>query len=145
MPLLCKALAPDTQGNATDRSHTDYRPYTWEYGNEPDLLSTSSQGPTRPSDWNEAAFVAQWLNGTRKIQKLVKEHCPELVQDTNGRANSSALGSQPSVPADYAGFMAPSFAGVKNHLKAPAAWDGGLDTDGSIALFSSHKYERWLH
>jgi hypothetical protein len=108
VPLACKALGAS-------------KLYWWEYGNEPDLYSTSAQGPVRPSTWNEGTFVEQWLNGTRKIKELLHAHCPEMT--SNG---------------SY-GYLAPSFAGTTNHLKAPATFRGGLSVDGDIRLFSSHK------
>ncbi|CAK7215482.1 hypothetical protein SCUCBS95973_002490 [Sporothrix curviconia] len=152
VPVACKALQPGIRGNWTARAgganrggngthvmgdpDTYRRLYTWEYGNEPDLLSTSAQGPTRPRQWNESTYVAQWLNGTRQIRQLVQKHCPGLVREDHHRRASS-----PSpVVADYAGFMAPSFAGTNNHLKALATWKVGLDIDGDISLFSSHNY-----
>lgn len=93
----------------------------WEYGNEPDLFSTSSQGPVRPGGWSEGEYVAQWLNGTRKIRELVGEHCPEMVAD-----------------GTY-GYLGLSFAGTNNHLKAPVTWADGVDVDQDIKLFSTHK------
>ncbi|CAK7228223.1 hypothetical protein SBRCBS47491_006829 [Sporothrix bragantina] len=147
VPLVCEALKPEERGKRTAGSggsgsgthgkagaDARRRLYTWEYGNEPDLLSVSAQGPTRPLQWNESIYVAQWLNGTRQIRQLIQQHCPELVRDEYRHGNSS------SVVADHAGFMAPSFAGTNNILKAPAAWKAGLDTDGYVALFSSHNY-----
>ncbi|PQE06039.1 glycoside hydrolase family 79 protein [Rutstroemia sp. NJR-2017a BBW] len=106
IPLACKAL----EGGKL---------LMWEYGNEPDLFSTSAQGPVRPSTWNEATYVSQWLNGSRTIKAGVASACPNL--------------------ASY-GFMAPSFAGVNNHLKPITAWNDGLDVDKDIELFSSHNY-----
>ncbi|PQE13530.1 glycoside hydrolase family 79 protein [Rutstroemia sp. NJR-2017a WRK4] len=106
IPLACKAL----EGGKL---------LMWEYGNEPDLFSTSAQGPVRPSTWNEATYVSQWLNGSRTIKAGVASACPDL--------------------ASY-GFMAPSFAGVNNHLKPITAWNDGLDVDKDIELFSSHNY-----
>ncbi|KAL1903585.1 hypothetical protein Sste5346_000213 [Sporothrix stenoceras] len=149
VPLLCDALGPDINDNSTPKSgnsstthrgkpHTHRRLYTWEYGNEPDLLSSSSQGPTRPVSWNESTYVAQWLKGTRQIRQLIEKHCPELIREEHHRENAPVPSS--SVPTDYAGFMAPSFAGTNNHLKALATWKAGLDADGSVALFSSHNY-----
>jgi hypothetical protein len=108
VPLACKALGGG-------------KLYAWEYGNEPDLYSTSAQGAVRPSNWNESTYVSQWLNGTRTIKSLVQKNCPDLV---------SSAGD---------GYIAPSMAGTGNHLKAPAAWADGLDTDGDIQLFSTHK------
>ncbi len=96
--------------------------YLWEYGNEPDLYSTSAQGPVRPPNWNETTYVSQYLNGTRKIKELLETSCPELAQ-----------------PSSY-GYLGPSFAGTGNHLKAPVAWQDGLNVDNEIKLFSSHKY-----
>ncbi|PKK52485.1 hypothetical protein CI102_3198 [Trichoderma harzianum] len=109
VPLACKALS---HGNI----------YTWEYGNEPDLYSTSAQGPVRPSNWNESTYAWQWLNGTAEITKQVKKHCPTL-----------ALFGGPK-------FMAPSFAGTGNHLKAPLAFQDGLDKNKNIEYFSTHNY-----
>jgi hypothetical protein len=93
----------------------------WEYGNEPDLYSTSAQGPVRPSTWNEPTYVAQWLNGTRTIKALIAENCPDMVSN------------------DTFGFMAPSFAGTNNFLKPITTWNDGLNVDGDIKLDSSHK------
>ncbi|KAM0450911.1 hypothetical protein ACHAO4_006303 [Trichoderma viride] len=109
VPLACKALS---QGNL----------YTWEYGNEPDLYSTSAQGPVRPSTWNESTYAWQWLNGTAEIKKQIQKHCPAL-----------SLFGEPK-------FMAPSYAGTGNHLKAPLAFQDGLDKNKDIQLFSTHNY-----
>ena len=111
VPLACKAISPES---------LNY----WEYGNEPDLFSTSSQGPVRPASWNETTYVSQWFNGTDHIKALLQENCPEHL--SNG---------------SY-GYFAPSFAGTSNHLKAPAAWAAGLNDNGDVKLFSTHKY--WL-
>ncbi len=144
VPLVCKALATDGSAGGSDHAGTarpargqpTYRRlYTWEYGNEPDLLSTSAQGPTRAPQWNESTYVQQWLNGTRQLWQLIGKHCPKLVQTRNHSANASSH----SPPADFAGFMGPSFAGTNNHLKALATWKAGLGADGNVALFSSHK------
>lgn len=94
----------------------------WEYGNEPDLFSTSSQGPVRPNPWTEEMYVAQWLNGTRAIKKQLLANCPDMVSNNT-----------------Y-GYLAPSFAGTNNHLKPVKAWEAGLDADEDIKLISSHKF-----
>jgi hypothetical protein len=109
VPLACKALS-------------DGKLLWWEYGNEPDLYSTSSQGPVRPPNWNESDFVTEWLNGTRVIKVEVEKACPEM--DTNSSF----------------GFYAPSFGGTNNHLKPVRTWNDGLDVDKVVKLFSSHKY-----
>lgn len=106
IPLACKAL----EGGKL---------LMWEYGNEPDLFSTSAQGPVRPPTWNESTYVSQWLNGSRQIKEGVAAACPDL--------------------ASY-GFLAPSFAGVENHLDPVTTWNDGLDVDKDIELISSHKY-----
>lgn len=93
----------------------------WEYGNEPDLYSTSSQGPVRPNSWTEDIYIKQWLNGTRKIKTILNEYCPELLRN------------------DSYGYLAPSFAGTNNHLKPVKTWTSGLNQDGNIKLASSHK------
>ncbi|UNI24259.1 hypothetical protein JDV02_010022 [Purpureocillium takamizusanense] len=107
VPLACRALRDGD------------RLYTWEYGNEPDLFSTSAQGPVRPPTWDEATYVAQWLNATRHIRESVRRNC---------------RGTAPPR------FMAPSNAGVSNHLKASAMWSAGLNQDNDIELFSTHNY-----
>lgn len=106
IPLACKALGGG-------------KLLMWEYGNEPDLFSTSAQGPVRPPTWNESIYVSQWLDGSRQIKEGVAAACPDL--------------------ASY-GFMAPSFAGVENHLNPVTTWNEGLDVDKDIELISSHKY-----
>ncbi|KAK3341468.1 glycoside hydrolase superfamily [Lasiosphaeria hispida] len=107
VPLVCRALGKG-------------KLYAWQYGNEPDLYSTSAQGPVRPPSWDEATYVEQWLNGTRMIKTLIEEHCPELL--------------------DSYGYLAPAFGGVGNHLKAPKAWAAGINSDKNIKLFSTHNY-----
>ncbi|KAI0473697.1 glycoside hydrolase family 79 protein [Xylariaceae sp. FL0804] len=107
--LACKALEQD-------------RLYLWEYGNEADLYSTSSQGPVRPPDWNETAYVAEWLNGTRQIKSVIEQNCPDLAGN------------------DSYGYLAPSFGGTGNTLRAPVAWADGLDQDEDIRYFTSHNY-----
>ena len=109
VPLACKAL----QGGKL---------LWWEYGNEPDLYSTSSQGPVRPPSWNESTYVAQWLNGTRHIKSQLEKYCPDMTSNST-----------------Y-GYYAPSFAGTSNHLKPVLTWADGLDVDEDIKIISSHKY-----
>jgi hypothetical protein len=98
----------------------------WEYGNEPDLYSTSSQGPVRLPSWHESEYVAQWLNGTRAIKAQLQKYCPDMVSN------------------DTYGYMAPSFAGTNNHLKPLLTWQEGLDQDRNIKLIPSHKYSHPL-
>jgi hypothetical protein len=107
VPLACKALGGG-------------RLLWWEYGNEPDLYSTSSQGPVRPNPWTEEQYVAQWLNGTRAIKTQLQEYCPDLSMERYG-------------------YLAPSFAGTSNHLQPVKTWASGLDSDENIKLISSHK------
>ncbi|KAI0160627.1 glycoside hydrolase family 79 protein [Xylariaceae sp. FL1272] len=95
--------------------------YLWEYGNEPDLFSTQ-KFPVRASNYNESDWVAEWLNGTRFIKSVLQEHCPSLLK--HGKY----------------GYLAPSFAGVGNRLKAPRAWADGIDDDGDIKYYSTHNY-----
>lgn len=109
VPLACDALSGG-------------KLYMWEYGNEPDLYATSSQGPVRPPGWNESEYVSQWRNGTRQIRASLEQSCPDLLDD-----------------GSY-GYLAPSFAGVGNALKLPAAWAAGLDADGDVRIVSTHKY-----
>lgn len=108
VPPVCKALGGG-------------KLYMWQYGNEADLFATSTQGPVRPPSWNESTYVWQWLNGTRAVQKLVDEYCPEFSTERYG-------------------YIAPAFGGVGNRLKAPAAWEAGLNSEGNIKLFSTHKW-----
>ncbi|KAH6672192.1 glycoside hydrolase family 79 protein [Halenospora varia] len=109
VPLACKALGGG-------------KLLWWEYGNEPDLFSTSAQGPVRPPSWDEATYVAQWLNGTHAIKAQLEKACPELTSN-----------------ATY-GYLAPSFAGTNNHLKPVKTWQSGLDVDQDIKIISSHNY-----
>ncbi|KAK8132786.1 glycoside hydrolase family 79 protein [Apiospora kogelbergensis] len=96
--------------------------YVWEYGNEPDLFATNAQWPVRPSNWNESDYVNEWLDGTAVIKSVIQKNCPDLA----------------SINAYK--YMAPSLAGVANHLKAPLAWADGLDNTQNIEYFSSHNY-----
>ncbi|KAF4630913.1 hypothetical protein G7Y89_g7220 [Cudoniella acicularis] len=109
VPLACKAL----EGGKL---------LWWEYGNEPDLYSTSAQGPVAPPNWNESTYVEEWLNGTRAIKRELQKACPELT--TN----------------ETYGYLAPSFAGTDNHLKPVKTWQDGLNADEDIKLISSHNY-----
>lgn len=108
VPLVCATLS---HGNL----------YTWEYGNEPDLFSTSAQGPVRPPNWDESKYVWQWHNATKEIKKQISKQCPRL-----------AARGEPK-------FMAPSFAGITNHLNATLSWEAGLNRDNDISYFSTHK------
>ncbi|KAF2499314.1 hypothetical protein BU16DRAFT_570435 [Lophium mytilinum] len=94
----------------------------WELGNEPDLFKTSSQGPVRPSNWTEADYVAEWNSVTADIRAAMQKSNPDFASSSNFK------------------WIAPSFGGVGNSLKAVPTWQDGLDTSGSIALFSSHNY-----
>ncbi|KAI1464112.1 glycoside hydrolase family 79 protein [Daldinia caldariorum] len=105
VPLACEALGRD-------------RLYLWEYGNEPDLFVPA----VRTADYDEEDYVAEWLNGTRAIRRVLESKCPDLLGN------------------DTYGFLAPSFAGTTNHLKQPRTWADGINADGDIKLFSSHNY-----
>ncbi|PVH84106.1 glycoside hydrolase family 79 protein [Cadophora sp. DSE1049] len=109
VPLACKALGGD-------------KLLWWEYGNEPDLFSTSAQGPVRPPGWNESQYVEQWLNGTRAIRGQLEKYCPEMLEG-----------------GKY-GYLAPSFAGTNNRLKPVLTWRDGLNVDEDVKIFSSHNY-----
>ncbi|ETS74799.1 hypothetical protein PFICI_13283 [Pestalotiopsis fici W106-1] len=109
VPLACKALS---NGNF----------YRFEYGNEPDLFVGIPTAQVRPASYNESDYVSEWLQGTRIINELVEQNCPDLLDN------------------DTYGFLAPSFARTDNHLKAPLAWSDGLDADADITYFSSHNY-----
>jgi hypothetical protein len=75
----------------------------------------------RPANYNESDYVDEWLRGTRTIRELLEQNCPGLLSN------------------DTYGYVAPSFAGTSNHLKAPRTWTDGLYADGDIKYFSSHK------
>jgi len=109
VPLACQALRNGSLAY-------------WELGNEPDLFKTSSQGIVRPSTWNESAYVAEWLNGTRSIRQVLAAACPEMATDAAFK------------------WYAPSFAGTRNSLNPVVAWQDGLDVDRDISIISSHKY-----
>jgi hypothetical protein len=107
--LACRALGTD-------------KLLWWEYGNEPDLYSTSAQGPVRPPSWNESTYVSQWFNGTNAIKATLSQACPSMISQHK-----------------Y-GYYAPSFAGTSNHLKPVTAWQAGLDVSHDIKIYSIHKY-----
>jgi Glycosyl hydrolase family 79 C-terminal beta domain len=109
VPLVCKALAGDKLAS-------------WQLGNEPDLYKTSSQGPVRPSWWNEAAYVQEYLNKTHTIRDIVSRDCPDVIADGKFK------------------FYSPSFAGTSNSLNLIRAWQAGLDSDHEIAYVDSHNY-----
>lgn len=109
VPSVCKAL------NGSKLAY-------WQLGNEPDLFKTSSQGPVRPSWWNETYYVEEWLNKTELIRSLIQQDCPEVIQDAKFQ------------------FYAPSFAGTGNSLNMIKAWQAGLNNDGNIAFIDSHNY-----
>ena len=93
----------------------------WELGNEPDLF-TRPGGP-RPPDWDEQDYVAQWVHYTRAIREKMREACPEMASEEAYK------------------YYAPSFAGTGgNALNPVTAWADGLDSDGIIAVDSSHNY-----
>jgi hypothetical protein len=98
VPLACKALS-------------NGKLLWWEYGNEPDLYSTSGQEPVRGPTWNEVEYVAQWLNGTRHIKSQLVKYCPDMVSN------------------DTYGYMAPSFAGTGNYLRLIPTWQNAPDVD----------------
>ncbi|KAK7985017.1 (Trans)glycosidase [Apiospora saccharicola] len=96
--------------------------YVWEYSNEADLFATSAQGPVRPSNYNESDYINEWLDGVAVIKSVIQKNCPDLALTNTYN------------------YMAPSFGGVANHLKAPLAWADGLDNTENIKYFSSHNY-----
>lgn len=96
----------------------------WELGNEPDLYKTSAQGVVRPSNWTEPDYVDEWLGKTRQMKQVMTSACPDLAQNSTYQ------------------FIAPSFGGTSNSLDPIITWRDGLNTDGDIALISSHKYAR---
>ncbi|KAI2638368.1 glycoside hydrolase family 79 protein [Xylaria nigripes] len=98
------------------------RLYLWEYGNEPDLYATSSQGPVRPPNYDVADYVAEWLQGTRTIRRVIAETCPGMLDKKT-----------------Y-GYYAPSFGGVGNKINSGATWKAGYDRDHTVRYFSSHNY-----
>lgn len=75
----------------------------------------------RPKNWDEKAYVAEWLNVTRSVRAEMNLTCPEMA-----------------AAAEYR-FVAPSFAGVGNGLDAVKVWQAGLGSDRNIAEISSHK------
>ncbi|KEF59123.1 uncharacterized protein A1O9_03967 [Exophiala aquamarina CBS 119918] len=115
VPLVCKALASSPDSNNERLAY-------WQLGNEPDLFKTSSQGPVRPSWWNETDYVQEWLNKTHIIRDLVQKNCPEIL------------------PQDKFRFYGPSFAGTGNSLNMITTWKKGIDADQDISFVDSHNY-----
>ncbi|KAF2190355.1 glycoside hydrolase family 79 protein [Zopfia rhizophila CBS 207.26] len=108
VPLMCKAL----KGN---------RLAYWQIGNEPDLFKTFFD--RRPAWWDEEQFAREWLSKTRLIKELVRNSCPEVIE--NGKYM----------------FYAPAFAaGPGNTLNISKAFDGGLAEDDNIAFIDMHNY-----
>ena len=114
MPLVCKALASSPGSGNKKLAY-------WQLGNEPDLFKTSSQGPVRPSWWNETDYVQEWLNKTHIIKDLVQKKCPEVILQEKFK------------------FYAPSFAGTGNSLNMIRTWQQGIDADEDITFVDSHK------
>lgn len=109
VPLVCDALKGDKLAY-------------WQLGNEPDLYKTSSQGPVRPSWWNETYYVEEWMNKTGTIRQLVQQYCPDVIDSEKFL------------------FYAPSFAGVGNSLNMIKTWQQGLGSGNDIAFVDSHNY-----
>lgn len=109
VPLVCKALGTSKLA-------------FWQLGNEPDLFKTSAQGPVRPSWWNEADYVEEWLNKTRTMKQLALQHCPEVIKQGKFK------------------LYAPSFAGTANSLNLITTWRAGLTADNDISFIDSHKW-----
>lgn len=107
-PLACNALK---HGNLMH----------WEFGNEPDLFSTTHPYSVRPANWSEQDYVDNWLSGTEMIKRAMARSCPEMVSDEMYK------------------YIAPSFAGIGNSLDSVKTWEDGLDSDKNIALNSMHK------
>ena len=109
VPLVCKALAGDKLAY-------------WQLGNEPDLFKTSSQGPVRPSWWNETYYVDEYLNKIDIMRTTVSQNCPEVIDSGKFK------------------FYAPSFAGTGNSLNVITTWQAGLNAENEVALIDSHNY-----
>jgi hypothetical protein len=110
-PLLCKTLGVS-------------RFWGLEYGNEADQYASRSY--VRKGNWNESEYVAEWLNGTRAIQKEISRACPEFGTEA-------------------VSYLGPSFAGLNTHLRSPRAWAFGLNSDKTLKYFASHKYGCFLY
>jgi hypothetical protein len=105
VPLACKALS-------------DGKLDVWELGNEPDRYIPN----IRPSNWSNADYVAEWLNGTGRIRALVEESCPDLAG--------------PNV----FGFMAPSLSNKFVDVQPDPIFNNGLNQDGAVHQVSMHNY-----
>ncbi|KKA20897.1 Glycoside hydrolase family 79 protein [Rasamsonia emersonii CBS 393.64] len=103
VPLACQALQ-------------DGLLEVWELGNEPDLY----RGKWRPSDWTEAEYTTEWLNGTDRIRTLLQQSCPEL--------------------ASQLAFMAPSLSSPGSALKLSNIFAAGLDKENTVKQISVHNY-----
>ncbi|KAJ5668439.1 uncharacterized protein N7477_007009 [Penicillium maclennaniae] len=107
--LACKALQ-------------DGKLMHWEFGNEPDLFSTTTPYSVRPAHWSEQDYVDNWLSGTEMIKRTMARSCPDMVSNEMFK------------------FIAPSFAGIGNSLDPVKTWEDGLDSEKDIALNSMHNY-----
>ena len=110
IPYACKALS-------------DNNFLFWEMGNEPDLYKTSAQGIRRPASWNETDYVKEWNQKISDVNNALKKSC----------GHDWVLGNQFK-------WLAPSFAGTNNSLKAVKTWGTPQDPHHYIGRFSSHNY-----
>lgn len=104
IPYACKAL--------------DGRLLAWQIGNEPDLLYILQE---RAASYDDAAYVAEWLNLTRGIDAAVKKACPA---------------------ASKTEWYAPSFAAATDLpavIEQTEAFRLGLDTDRNLKVFDAHQ------
>lgn len=96
----------------------------WELGNEPDIFGWGVYSPAaRPTSYNEAAYVSEWLNMTRAIRGRMQTVCPDLATSQQFQ------------------LYAPSFAnfvGVST-LDPVLAWEAGLNTDHDLQAFTTHQ------
>ncbi|KAH7355002.1 hypothetical protein BKA65DRAFT_475472 [Rhexocercosporidium sp. MPI-PUGE-AT-0058] len=94
----------------------------WQIGNEPDLLYVMSE---RAASYDNAAYVAEWLNLTRGIDAAVKDACPDVA-------------------ATKTDWYAPSFAAATDLpavIEQTEAFRLGLDTNRNLKVFDAHHYQ----
>ncbi|GME26055.1 putative glycoside hydrolase family 79 protein [Neofusicoccum parvum] len=99
----------------------DDRLLYWEVGNEVDVYNRG-RFAVRPPGWDEADYVAEWLNATRRVRARMGEACPELATDERFK------------------LWAPSYGGTDNGLDAVRPWQDGIDADGNVVEVSMHFY-----
>jgi hypothetical protein len=107
----------------------------WEYGNEPNSFPNAGQYSVRGPDFKDGVYVQEWLNGTRAVQDVVAEHCPDMAGEA------------------FAGWMAPSIVNIQTMtrpiytdnpdrivLNLTEVWALGQNATSNVVQYGLHNY-----